>query len=273
MTTVAPDPRRTTATTTPATTDSLGAHPAAPTPVPGIRPHHRVFRVPGVYPVQRDTWLLADVLRAELADHGCGAARPCRVLELGAGAGALSVVAAGVPCTEVTAVDLSRRALLSTRVNAARHGRRVRVRRGDLTAPVAGERFDVVVSNPPYVPTETDELPDHGLARAFDGGRDGRAVLDRVCDEAPEVLDEGGRLLVVHSAFNDPALTVRRLQGHGLQAEVVARHEHPYGPVLTARRALLCERGLAAPEQHTEELVVVRAVRPGVPPAPVTGPR
>jgi release factor glutamine methyltransferase len=98
-------------------------------------------------------------------------------------------------------------------------------------------------------------------------------VLDRVCDEAPEVLDEGGRLLVVHSAFNDPALTVRRLQGHGLQAEVVARHEHPYGPVLTARRALLCERGLAAPEQHTEELVVVRAVRPGVPPAPVTGPR
>ncbi|GLZ47529.1 methyltransferase [Actinomycetospora sp. NBRC 106375] len=231
-------------------------------PQPAVRPHHRVFRVPGVYPVQRDTWLLADVLRAELTDHGCGPGRSCRVLELGAGAGALSVVAAGVPCTEVTAVDLSRRALLSTRINAVRHGRRVRVRRGDLTAPVAGERFDLVVSNPPYVPAETDELPDHGLARAFDGGRDGRAVLDRVCDEAPRVLTAGGRLLVVHSAFNDPELTVRRLEERGLTAEVVARHEHPYGPVLTARSALLQERGLARPDQRTEQLVVVRAQAP-----------
>jgi release factor glutamine methyltransferase len=245
MTTVAPDPHH--------------------TPVPGIRPHHRVFRVPGVYPVQRDTWLLADVLRRELTDHGCGADRPCRVLELGAGAGALSVVAARVPHTDVTAVDLSRRALLSTRVNAARHGRRVRTLRGDLTAPVAGEQFDVVVSNPPYVPTATDDLPAHGLARAFDGGCDGRLVLDRVCAEAPRVLRPGGRLLVVHSAFNDPAVTVRRLQEQGMSAEVVVRHEHPFGPVLTARRELLRERGLVADDQVTEELVVVRAVRPSGP--------
>lgn len=252
MTTIAPDPRRS------SRPSSLAAVPVT---VPEVRPHHTVIRVPGVYPVQRDTWLLADELRRELTDHGCGPERPCRVLELGAGAGALSVVAAGVPDTEVTAVDLSRRALLSTRLNALRHGRRVRTRRGDLTAPVAGETFDVVVSNPPYVPAATDELPSHGLARAFDGGRDGRAVLDRVCAEAPRVLAGGGRLLMVHSAFNDPELTVRRLQEQGLTAEVIARHEHPYGPVLTARSALLRERGLAAPGQTTEELVVVRAVR------------
>ena len=221
-----------------------------------------MLRVPGVYPVQRDTWLLADVLRRELTDHGCGADRACRVLELGAGAGALSVVAAGVPGTDVTAVDVSRRALLSTRLNALRQGRRVRVRRGDLTAPVAGERFDVVVSNPPYVPAATDDLPEHGLARAYDGGRDGRAVLDRVCDEAPRVLRPGGRLLVVHSSLNDPAVTVARLREQGMHAEVVVRHEHPFGPVLTARRALLRERGLVADDQRTEELVVVRAVMP-----------
>jgi release factor glutamine methyltransferase len=245
MTTVAPDPRR--------------SSPAAPTEV---RPHHQVLRVPGVYPVQRDTWLLADVLRRELTDHGCGPARACRVLELGAGAGALSVVAAGVPGTDVTAVDVSRRALLSTRLNALRHGRRVRVRRGDLTAPVTGERFDVVVSNPPYVPAATDDLPEHGLARAYDGGLDGRAVLDRVCDEAPRVLRPGGRLLVVHSSLNDPAVTVARLHEQGMDAEVVVRHEHPFGPVLTARHALLRERGLVGADQRTEELVVVRAVMP-----------
>lgn len=257
MTTVAPDPRRVSPEITPVLPTD-----ASPDVLTDVRPHHHVIRVPGVYPVQRDTWLLADVLHRELTDHGCGAERPCRVLELGAGAGALSVVAAGVPGTDVTAVDLSRRALLSTRLNAARHGRRVRVRRGDLTAPVAGERFDVVVSNPPYVPAATDDLPEHGLARAYDGGLDGRAVLDRVCDEAPQVLRPGGRLLVVHSALNDPSATVARLREQGMGAEVVARHQHPLGPVLTARRDLLRERGLLTADQTSEELVVVRAVRP-----------
>jgi len=75
----------------------------------------------------------------------------------------------------------------------------LRALRGDLTAPVAGEQFDVVVSNPPYVPAATDVLPQHGPLRAFDGGRDGRTPLDRVFDEAPAVLAPGGQLLAVHS--------------------------------------------------------------------------
>jgi release factor glutamine methyltransferase len=82
-----------------------------------------------------------------------------------------------------------------------------------------------------------------------------------VCAEAPRVLGPGGRLLVVHSALNDPAVTIARLREQGMGAEVVARHEHPFGPVLTARRALLRERGLVTDDQTTEELVVVRAVR------------
>lgn len=112
------------------------------------------------------------------------------------------------------------------------------------------------------MPAATDDLPEHGLARAYDGGRDGRAVLDRVCDEAPRVLRPGGRLLVVHSSLNDPAVTVARLREQGMDAEVVVRHEHPFGPVLTARHALLHARGLVADDQRTEELVVVRAVVP-----------
>jgi release factor glutamine methyltransferase len=233
----------------------------APAPAPlvaldGRRPHVSVFRSPGVYPTQRDTWLLADVLHRELLDDP----EPVhRVLELCSGAGALALVAAGVPGSEVTAVDVSRRALLCTWVNALVARRRVRVRRGDLTAPVTGRQFDLVVANPPYVPAPDDDLPTHGVARAFDGGRDGRTVLDRVCDEAPAVLAPGGRLLIVHSAVNGVTETLRRLRDQGLEAEVAARCAQPFGPVFRARSALLEQRGLIAAGRRIEELVVVRA--------------
>lgn len=234
--------------------------PVLPHPVlDGSRPHLPVLRGPGVYPPQRDTWLLADVLREELLD---APESPCRVLELCAGAGALSLVAAGFTHADVTAVDCSRKALFSVAFNARRLRRRVRVRRGDLTAPVADRRYDLVVANPPYVPGVGDDLPTHGVMRAFDGGRDGRLVVDRVCDEAPAVLAPGGRLLMVHSAINGVDESVRRLEAQGLEADVVTRCTHPFGPVFTARAELLEERGLIAPGQRTEELVVVRARRP-----------
>lgn len=235
-----------------------------PQPVPapvadGSRPHLPVLRGPGVYPAQRDTWLLADVLRRELLDSPLP---HCRVLELCAGTGALSLVAAGVPGTEVTAVDVSRRALLSAWTNARRLGRRLRLHRGDLVAPVVGKQYDLVVSNPPYVPTADASLPTCGAMRAFDGGLDGRTVVDRVIDEAPRVLAPGGCLLLVHSAINGVDATLDRLAGHGLDAEVAARCEHPFGPVFTARAEMLEQRGLIDRGQRTEELVVVRARRP-----------
>lgn len=229
-----------------------------PVPADGARAHLPLLRGPGVYPAQRDTWLLADVLVRELLDSPL----PHRhVLELCSGAGALSLVAAGVPGTDVTAVDVSRRALLSTWANARRLGRRVRLHRGDLAAPVVGKQYDLVVSNPPYVPAADASLPTRGAMRAFDGGLDGRTLVDRVCDEAPRVLAPGGCLLLVHSAINGVDTTLERLARHGLDADVAARCEHPFGPVFTARAEMLEQRGLIGPGQRTEELVVVRARR------------
>ncbi|WP_433802495.1 HemK2/MTQ2 family protein methyltransferase [Actinomycetospora sp. CA-084318] len=224
----------------------------------GTRAHLPVLRGPGVYPAQRDTWLLADVLVRELHESLPGR----RVLELCSGTGALSLVAAGVPGTDVTAVDVSRRALASAWTNARRLRRRVRLHRGDLAAPVVGKQYDLVVSNPPYVPAADASLPTRGAMRAFDGGLDGRTVVDRVIDSAPQVLAPGGCLLLVHSAINGVTTTLRKLAAHGLEADVAARCEHPFGPVFTARAELLEQRGLIEPGQRTEELVVVRARRP-----------
>jgi release factor glutamine methyltransferase len=66
----------------------------------------------------------------------------------------------------------------------------------------------------------------------------------------------------VHSAVNGVDATLRRLRSQGLDAEVAARCTHPFGPVFTARAGMLEERGLIAPGQRMEELVVVRATRP-----------
>lgn len=233
--------------------------PGAPRrPLDGTRPHLRLLRAPGVYAAQRDTWLLADVLHEELSAAPAGGRR---VLELGTGSGALATVAARFGGAEVTAVDVSRRALLSAWLNGRVRGRRVAVRRGDLTAPAARERFDVVVSNPPYVPAPDDVLPRAGRARAWDGGRDGRAVLDRVCADAPGLLRPGGRLLIVQSALSGPELTIGALREQGLAVDVAARCRHPFGPVLRARAELLERLGLVAPGERTEELVVLRAQR------------
>lgn len=213
-----------------------------------------LFRAPSVYPAQSDTWLLRDALRAEAVGPGT------RVLELCCGSGALAVAAAGRGA-DVTAVDISRRAVVSTWLNIRARGLRARVRRGDLVAPVRGEQFDVVVANPPYVPSLAARPPRRGRARGWDAGLDGRAVLDRLCREAPLLLAPGGVLLVVFSAVCGVDETVRRLDGAGLKAAVVARQVEPFGPVMSARVELLEDRELIAFGQRHEELVVVRAGR------------
>ena len=130
---------------------------------------------------------------------------------------------------------------------------------GDLFTAVTGRRFDLVIANPPHVPAETAVLPRHRKARCWDGGPDGRAVLDRICAGVADVLAPGADVLLVHSAVCNAELTVGALQRAGLTAQVLDRATVPFGPVMRARTAMLESRGLIAPGQRIEELVVVGA--------------
>ncbi len=112
-----------------------------------------VLRPPGVYPPQHDTWLLAEVLRRDRAAAGR------RVLDLCTGTGALAAVAARAGAASITVVDVNRRALATAWMNVALQGRRVSAHHGDLVDPVSDQRFDLIVSNPPYVPAENEHLP------------------------------------------------------------------------------------------------------------------
>ena len=139
-------------------------------------------------------------VEAVLARGGRGAA--VRICDVGTGSGAIAVALAhALPLAEVTAVDRSRGALAVARENALRHGvaERVRFVESDLLAAVRGERFDVVVSNPPYV--RDDEVLEPQVAEwepgaALFAGPTGLEVYWRLIPEAWEGLLPGGWLVL-----------------------------------------------------------------------------
>jgi release factor glutamine methyltransferase len=181
------------------------------------------------------------------------------VLDVCSGSGVLAIAAARrAPGATVIAIDISRRAVIASRVNAVLNGVRLRALRGDLFEPVAGMRFDLIVSNPPYVPSLDSETPATGAARAWEGGSDGRTFIDRICAEAARHLRPGGALLLVHSSVCGVQATIDGLSAQGLRTEVAAHRRGPLGPLMRARAPWLHERGLL-PDPETEELVVVRA--------------
>lgn len=215
-----------------------------------------LIKPPGVYEPQEDTALLEESLRRESRPPGL------HVLDVGTGTGVLALAASRAGASRVVAIDISRRAVLAARVNAALSRRRVHVRRGDLLAPVAGQLFDLVLANPPYVPSHRVEPPARGAARAWDAGRDGRVLLDRLCAGVPALLRPGGVFLLVHSTLSDPETTLRLLADAGLAAEITERRLVPFGPVLRSRADWLRARGILRPPQDKEELVVIRARHP-----------
>lgn len=125
-----------------------------------------------------------------------------RALDLCTGSGCLAILAAHVfPNAEVDAVELSPQAAEVARLNIAESGYadRLRLFEGDLFQPVAKERYDLIITNPPYVDAEAmEELPPefrHEPAMALDGGEDGLDIVRRILAEVPRHLNPGGGLL------------------------------------------------------------------------------
>jgi release factor glutamine methyltransferase len=179
-----------------------------------------------------DTETLIEVARELRVDR----AAPCRVLDLCTGSGAIAIaLAKELPAATIVATELSAEAVAIAKKNVERNAVTVDVRAGDLFAPVAGERFDLIVSNPPYIasaviPTLSAEVRREPRL-ALDGGADGLAFYDRICGLAREYLLPGGWLVVEHGF--DQADTVReRFERAGL-TDIAMTHDLAKNPRVT----------------------------------------
>lgn len=137
-----------------------------------------------------------------------------RMLDLCAGSGAIGLsVKTLVPGADVTLTDCSRDALEVVRENARRLGVDVEIRHGDLFRAVWHQKFDLIASNPPYIPTGDLPLLQREVQRepqmALDGGDDGLDFYRRIAADAPEHLNPGGYIYLEVGAGQ--ADTVRAL--------------------------------------------------------------
>ena len=137
-----------------------------------------------VYPVREDTRLLLAAALAEVKPSD-------RVLELGTGSGFVALNLAGRAAL-VVATDVNPHACRAARSPG------IGMVRADLAAGIGG-RFDLVLFNPPYLPTGPDDRLDDWLEKALDGGETGREVIARLVPDLPRVLAPGGRVLIVVS--------------------------------------------------------------------------
>jgi release factor glutamine methyltransferase len=155
---------------------------------------------PGVLIPRPETERLVECALARLP-----AGRSCDVLDLATGSGAVALaIAAERPLARVLATDLSDSAVDTARANAAKLGLagRVEVRAGAWYAPATGRKFEVVVSNPPYIadedPRVSPSVRQYEPPQALFAGADGLVALRAVVGGAPGHLARGGWLLVEH---------------------------------------------------------------------------
>ena len=171
---------------------------------------------PQVYEPAEDTFLLADNLQVE---------RMSQVLEIGTGTGIIAIMAAR-RARMVIATDINPYALECAVKNIiANKAFNVELRKGHLFQPVENEKFDLILFNTPYLPSLDEENVDDELDTAWNGGIDGREVIDQFLDELKHHLNPGGQVQLVQSSLSDIDKTLKKLEELGFEASVTAREK------------------------------------------------
>jgi release factor glutamine methyltransferase len=168
-----------------------------------------------VYEAAEDSHLLARaaVTRAERGDL---------VLDVGTGSGYVAATVAETTGARVIGSDLN--------PHACRRAREAGVEavRADLLAPFRDGAFDLVVFNPPYLPTAEDEERDDWMERALSGGESGREVVDPFLDTVRRVLAPDGTVLLLVSSLTGIDAVRDRARDDGLTTRVVSEESFPF---------------------------------------------
>jgi release factor glutamine methyltransferase len=186
-----------------------------------------------------------------------------RVLEIGGGLGLAAVLAAKAGAT-VVATDILPEAVEAIRASATLNGVVVDARLGDCYAPVVGERFDLVCTNAPQMPTPANRARRDAAALADNGGVDGWEILDRVIEGARRHLRPGGRLVFTLFAFLGQKTAFAKLEAAGLTPSILAREIEPFPRIGYERlehiRAVHTEATIPLGQPETVERLVVQGV-------------
>jgi release factor glutamine methyltransferase len=155
---------------------------------------------PAVLIPRPETELLVDLTLAR---------RPATLVDLGTGSGAIALaLKRHLPAARVVATDASAAALEVAKRNAVRFGLDIEFRHGRWFEPVAGERFEAIISNPPYVVVNDPQLVGVQFEPrfAYEAGADGLDAIRVIAREAPQHLLPGGWLLLEHGAGQHEAV-------------------------------------------------------------------
>ena len=166
-----------------------------------------------VYIPAEDSYLLADNLQIEKGQS---------VLEIGTGSGIVAMYASRLT-DDVTVTDINFDACELARKNfEANNIENIEILFGNLFEPVKNRKFDVILFNTPYLPTEEGEVLEDTINYAFDGGLNGRKVIDLFLNEVGNHLNDGGIVQLIQSSLSGNEETLEKLDNLGFIAEIAA---------------------------------------------------
>lgn len=171
---------------------------------------------PNVYEPAEDSYLLAENLLINPKDE---------VLEIGTGSGIVAMYASKLS-NKITVTDINLDALQLASENFKLNNiDNIEILAGNLFEPVKNKKFDVILFNTPYLPTDNDDIIEGDLNYAFDGGLSGRDIIDLFLNEVKNHLNDGGKVQLIQSSLSGTEETLNKLDDLGFVCEI-AKSEH-----------------------------------------------
>ncbi|XP_059468761.1 methyltransferase N6AMT1-like isoform X1 [Neocloeon triangulifer] len=178
-----------------------------------------------IYEPAEDSFILMDAIEEDgpwLRDE----IRPALCVEIGSGSGVVCSAVAKFLKTFCLAIDINPLACRATKETARRHGASVECVNADLVTPLLPairNKVDLLIFNPPYVPTETVEIASSKIAHTWAGGLRGRQVMDRLFPLVPDLLSSKGVFYLVLVEENKPLEVEEIFLRQGFKCKFVKR--------------------------------------------------
>lgn len=170
-----------------------------------------------VYVPAEDSFLLAENLAVKPGDS---------VLEIGTGTGIVAMYASKIT-DNITVTDINFDAVELAEHNFKKNGiENIEILFGNLFEPLENRKFDVILFNTPYLPTENGDVIDDNLNYAFDGGLNGRRVIDKFLNEVKNHLNDKGIVQIIQSSLSNNEETLKKLDELGFISEIAASEHY-----------------------------------------------